>query len=72
MSEPAAVIVVEPGTPAERTVPVTDRLFVGRECVGIDDAHRLVGAHFSPSDLRRHGRPFPHDHVANGGAEGPD
>jgi adenylate cyclase len=44
MSEPAAVIVVEPGTPAERTVPVTDRLFVGRECVGIDDAHRLVVA----------------------------
>lgn len=43
MSESAAaVIVVEPGTPEERTVPVSDRLFVGRECVGIDAAHRLV------------------------------
>jgi len=45
MSDPAAaVIVVDPGTPAERTVPVNDRLFVGRECVGIDEAHRLVVA----------------------------
>jgi adenylate cyclase len=44
MSEPAAaaVIAVEPGTPQERSVPVAERLFVGRECAGIDDAHRLV------------------------------
>jgi adenylate cyclase len=43
MSESAAtVIVVEPGTPEERTVPVSERLFVGRECAGIDEAHRLV------------------------------
>ncbi|HSO97265.1 MAG TPA: adenylate/guanylate cyclase domain-containing protein [Acidimicrobiia bacterium] len=43
MSEPApAVIVVEPGTVRERTVPVIDRLVVGRECAGIDDGHRLV------------------------------
>lgn len=38
----AAVIVVDPGTAAERTVPVSERLFVGRECAGIDDGHRLV------------------------------
>jgi class 3 adenylate cyclase len=43
MPEPApAVIVVEPGTAEERTVPVIDRLVVGRECAGIDDGHRLV------------------------------
>jgi adenylate cyclase len=44
MSEPAAaaVIAVEPGTPQERSVPVVERLFVGRECAGIDEAHRLV------------------------------
>ncbi len=44
MSEPAAaaVIAVEPGTPQERSVPIIDRLVVGRECAGIDEAHRLV------------------------------
>lgn len=43
MPEPApAMIVVEPGTAEERTVPVVDRLVVGRECAGIDDGHRLV------------------------------
>ncbi len=38
----STVIVVQPGTPGERTVPLSERLFVGRECAGIDDAHRLV------------------------------
>lgn len=44
MSEPAAaaVIAVDPGTPQERSVPVLERLFIGRECAGIDEAHRLV------------------------------
>ncbi len=38
----STVIVVQPDTPHERTVPVSERLVVGRECAGIDDAHRLV------------------------------
>lgn len=38
----AAVLVLDPGTPGERTVPIPERLFVGRECAGIDDDHRLV------------------------------
>jgi class 3 adenylate cyclase len=38
----STVIVVQPGTPEERIVPVSERLFVGRVCAGIDDAHRLL------------------------------
>lgn len=35
-------VVVGPGTEHEYRVIVDQRLFVGRECAGIDDAHRLV------------------------------
>jgi adenylate cyclase len=37
-----AVVAVSPGRADERDVPVHDRLFVGRECGGIDDGHRLL------------------------------
>lgn len=40
--DPIAVVVVLPGTADERTVPVRDRLFVGRQLLGIDDEHRLL------------------------------
>jgi adenylate cyclase len=39
---PIAHVVVDPGSPAEATVPLTDRLFVGRECAGVDESHRIV------------------------------
>lgn len=39
---PAAHIVVDPGTPGEREVPIWDRLCIGREWRGIDDRHRLL------------------------------
>jgi class 3 adenylate cyclase len=35
-------VVLAPGTDHERWVEVRDRLVIGRECVGIDDAHRLI------------------------------
>jgi adenylate cyclase len=35
-------VVIGLGTPAERSIPIADRLFVGRECTGVDDAHRLI------------------------------
>lgn len=38
----AAAVVIRTDSGAARTIPVYDRLFVGRECAGIDDAHRLV------------------------------
>ncbi len=37
-----AHVVVDPGTPIEATLPLSDRLFVGRECAGVDEAHRIV------------------------------
>jgi adenylate cyclase len=35
-------VVVDPGSPGESRFPLLDRLFVGRECPGIDDAHRIL------------------------------
>jgi adenylate cyclase len=40
--EPLGHAVVDPGSSAELVVPVHDRLFIGRECGGIDDRYRLV------------------------------
>jgi len=37
-----ATLVLAPDTPDERSTPVHDWLFVGRECSGIDDRHRLL------------------------------
>jgi adenylate cyclase len=45
-------VVVNPGGPGERIVEVRDRLFIGRECQGIDDAHRLLVD--DPSVSRHH------------------
>jgi adenylate cyclase len=44
-AEPSAihgVLVVAPDVPEERSIPVYDRLVVGRECVGVDEQHRLI------------------------------
>jgi class 3 adenylate cyclase len=35
-------LIISPGTDAERAVPVPERLFVGRECAGIDASRRLI------------------------------
>ncbi len=40
--EPMAFLVMHPGSRDERPIPVYDRIFIGRECAGIDDAHRLL------------------------------
>lgn len=37
-----AMLVIGPDGPAERSAPVYDWLAVGRECVGIDERHRLL------------------------------
>jgi class 3 adenylate cyclase len=39
---PFAHVVVDPGSPVEATLPLTDRLFVGRECAGVDESRRIV------------------------------
>lgn len=39
---PIAVVLVTGASEPARTVAVTDRLFVGRTCHGIDDQHRLI------------------------------
>jgi adenylate cyclase len=40
--EPLAFLVVEDEGGAERSVPISDQLFVGRECAGISESRRLV------------------------------
>jgi len=40
--DPFAFVVINPGSPQEVTLPLHDRLFVGRECAGVDDSHRIV------------------------------
>ena len=40
--QPFGYVVVDPGSPAETTRPLLERLFVGRECAGVDDAHRIL------------------------------
>jgi adenylate cyclase len=40
--QPFGYVVVDPGGPAETTRPLLERLFVGRECAGVDDAHRIL------------------------------
>lgn len=40
--DPFAHVVLDPGTAGEATYPLFDRLFVGRECAGVEDAHRIV------------------------------
>jgi adenylate cyclase len=40
--EPLAFLMLHPGSRDERAIPIYDRIFIGRECAGIDDAHRLL------------------------------
>jgi class 3 adenylate cyclase len=40
--EPFGYVVLDPGSPGETILPLVDRLFVGRECSGVDDAHRIL------------------------------
>jgi class 3 adenylate cyclase len=51
-------LVVAPGTPAELVVPIGGRLFVGRECAGVDPDRRLLIDHPAVSrdhlELRSH------------------
>lgn len=35
-------LVLSPGAAAERSVPIIDRIFVGRECAGIEESRRLL------------------------------
>jgi len=35
-------VILDPGSPGEATYPLVDRLFVGRECAGIDDSRRIL------------------------------
>jgi class 3 adenylate cyclase len=39
---PDVWVVAAPGSPEERAVRVDGRLFIGRECAGVDEAHRLL------------------------------
>lgn len=65
-------LIVSPGSDAERVVPVPERLFVGRECAGIDPQQRLILD--DPSISRDHfelrcapdGTTLLVDHSANG------
>ena len=40
--QPFGYVVVDPGSPGEATLPLHDRIFVGRECAGVDDSHRIL------------------------------
>src|SRR5437868_15548201 len=40
--EALAFLMLHPGSRDERAIPIYDRIFIGRECAGIDDAHRLL------------------------------
>jgi adenylate cyclase len=42
LSAEAAWVVVAPGSDSERAVPISGRLFVGRECAGITPTMRLI------------------------------
>jgi adenylate cyclase len=41
-SGPLAYLIASPGHDNERSIPIHDHLFVGRECNGIDDQHRYL------------------------------
>ncbi|MGH9225947.1 MAG: FHA domain-containing protein [Acidimicrobiales bacterium] len=48
----AAFLVVHPGTNEERLIPLRDRLWVGRDCRGVDEEHRFELS--DPSISREH------------------
>lgn len=41
-ADPLGHVVAHPGDPAEVAYPLVDRLFVGRECSGVDEGHRIL------------------------------
>lgn len=41
-TDPPPALLVVLGEPDEHPIPVYDRLFIGRECAGVDEAHRFL------------------------------
>jgi adenylate cyclase len=72
VSADADRIIISPGTSEERAVPIEGRLFVGRECAGIDPKQRLILEYPSISRDHLELRSDPHggtrliDHSTNG------
>ena len=71
--EPPATLVVNPGTNGAREVAIHDRLFVGRECSGVDEQRRLLvddaGASRNHLEIRidaQHGVAYVIDTSTNG------
>lgn len=60
--DPSAVLVLCPGAAAERSAPIVDRIFVGRECAGIEESRRVLIA--DPVASRTHFE-IRLDHVRN-------
>jgi pSer/pThr/pTyr-binding forkhead associated (FHA) protein len=52
IAEPTTFLLLGPGTPEERRVPVQGRMFIGRDCSGVAEEHRLVIDH--PEVSRHH------------------
>jgi adenylate cyclase len=40
--QPLGYVVLDPESPGATAVPLIDRIFVGRECAGVDDSRRIV------------------------------
>ena len=59
-----AYLIAWPGSAEERSIPVFDHLFVGRECSGIDDEHRFLidDGSVSRAHMELHLDPV-HDHA---------
>jgi adenylate cyclase len=51
-AKPDARLIVNPGSVDAREIPIYDRIFVGRECSGVEEHHRLVID--DPSASRNH------------------
>src|SRR5438309_8303110 len=52
MGETATFLLISPGTPEERRVPVRGRMFIGRECSGVAEEDRVLIDH--PEVSRHH------------------
>jgi len=51
--EPLGQVVLDPDQPDATTLPLIDRIFVGRECAGVDDSRRILLAD-DPEISRNH------------------
>ncbi|MGD9526982.1 FHA domain-containing protein [Pseudonocardia sp.] len=72
-SRPQALLVLGPGGGAEHATPIVDRIFVGRECAGIEESRRLIisdpvasRTHFEIRLDHAHDRAFIIDSSTNG------